>query len=274
VPTDGSDPAGFERLDHRAAVLAAAGHHPYARLSTGGLSVIGYRTSQRPHLVGWLGHNQRGPIVAALGDPDQAIRLVLALCARGDITADTWVHLPRLPARPTAAPARPTAAPARPTAGRAQPADRPTRDDWDFRWTTAAPPPAPGEDGVTEIWREAEISSLITDSFPQSTTRPGDPRIRHWYGIRTAGGRLAAIAADHSRGGVGFIAGLAVHPAYRRHGFGTALAASLTRRLHAEFGIAALGVMTANNAATRMYQKIGYLDSTERTSLKLSDVDQ
>jgi hypothetical protein len=48
-----------DRLDSRAAVLAAAGDHPYARLTMSGAAVTGYRTGQA---VAWLGDGPFGPL--------------------------------------------------------------------------------------------------------------------------------------------------------------------------------------------------------------------
>jgi len=238
---------GLDRLDGRAAVLAATAGHPYARLTTGGVDTLGF---QGPDLLGWVGQGPWGPIACALGDPARAVDLMRALHAAGRVDADQWVHLPRLPG-PTGTP----------------------RDDWDFLWTTAAPPPVPGEDGVTRLTAgdDPAVAALLEESFPESTSRPGDPRVRCWYGIHDRA-RLVAAGADRSRGGVGFIAGLAVRPAARRQGLGAALAATVTRRLHAEFGTVSLGVMAHRDGPKRLYARLGYTAALARTTLPVSAV--
>jgi len=309
-----------EPLAGRAAVVAAAGDHPYARLTTGdGTGVSGVRDGST---VVWL---TPGPAVCALGDASVALEHVAALAGAGA----HWWHLPRLPAdtplpwvgvgeaitgpacehpaspaqarilaakpdpitedpassahmliRASTAdpgrehPASPARARVRGAVGdpaREQPASPAwvrVRDDWDFRWTSAAPPVRDGEERAAPIRDDRAVEALLDAAFPETTSRPGDPRVRGWWGIR-AGSRLVACAADRSRGGVGFLAAVAVDPAARGHGLGTALTAALTRHLIGEHGVCALGVMTHNIAAARLYESLGYASSLPRTSLGL-----
>jgi len=239
----------LERIDGRDAVLAAAGHQPYARLTATG-DVTGYRAGA---LLGWVGIGPWGPLVCAVGAPGLALRLVTALRAGGAIGDARWMHLPRTPAADLAA---------------VLPVAR--QDDWQFRWTTQAPPTVPGHERVQRLdpGADAQLRALLQVAFPATTTRPGDPRVRAWYGIRD-GGELVAAGADRSRGGVGFLAGLAVHPTHRRRGLGTALAAAMTAVLHAESGVVALGVMADEVRTQRMYERLGYTDWLDRTSVGL-----
>jgi GNAT superfamily N-acetyltransferase len=191
-------------------------------------------------------------VVCALGDPDRALEFVTALVGSG-AAATRWLHLPRTPA--------------------AAVADRlPVRrqDDWDFLWTATDPPRVAGEERIVALPTEAHaaVLDLLERGFPETTSRPGDPRVRAWYG-RWDGDRLIAAGADRSRGGVGFLAGLTVDPGRRGSGIGAALAAAMTRRLRAEFGQVALGVMYDNNGAIRLYRRLGYGGSLPRTSVAL-----
>ncbi|SNT66126.1 FR47-like protein [Asanoa hainanensis] len=232
-----------EPLVGRDAVLAAVGAHPYARLTTGDTDdVTGVRVGST---VVWV--TRSGTAVCALGDgavAASAIPLVAAGSAR-------WWHLPRM-------------------AG-ALPAEVQVkfRDEWDFRWTSEPPPIRAGEERAEPVEDDAAISALLDVAFPSTTTRPGDSRVRTWWGIRD-GADLVACAADRSRGGVGFLSGIAVHPSARGRGLGAALTAALTRRLVAELGIAALGVMTDNVPANTMYEALGYTSSIPRTSVGLA----
>jgi ribosomal protein S18 acetylase RimI-like enzyme len=240
----------WERLAGRAAVLAAAGHHPYVRLNTTG-DVTGYRSED---LLAWIGTDPRGPTVWALGDPATALACARELHGRSADAAATRMHLPRVPAAAGSA-AFPVA----------------LQDDWDFLTATSPPPVTPAEDEVEQVPPGAgdDIGHLLDSAFPATTTRPGDQRVRRWYGIRNSG-RLVAAGADRSRGGIGFLAGLAVHPEHRRRGLGAALTARMTRDLHAEFGVVTLGVMSDDAGARRMYERLGFTDALARSSLKIN----
>jgi GNAT superfamily N-acetyltransferase len=238
----------YEPLPGRDAVLAAAGFQPYARL-TGTGEVTGYRG---PDLLAWVGIGPWGPIVCALGEPDAALAFAVAVRAAGADQGAGWMHLPRVPAAGTAA--LPVT----------------LQDDWDFLSATAPPPAVSGEDLVEPLDPDADpaIGDLLDAAFPTTTSRPGDPRVRRWYGVRD-GDRIVAAGADRSRGGVGFLAGLAVHPEHRRRGLGAALTARMTRDLHAEFGIVTLGVMCTETGPRRLYERLGYGDPLPRSSLRL-----
>jgi ribosomal protein S18 acetylase RimI-like enzyme len=115
---------------------------------------------------------------------------------------------------------------------------------------------------------DAAVADLLDEAFPTTTSRPGDARVRRWYGIYRDD-RLVACAADRSRSGVGFLAGIAVHPASRGSGLGTAITVALTRRLHREFGVVALGVMADEERTAALYARLGYVAALSRSSVAL-----
>lgn len=189
-------PDDLETLPGRDAVLAAADRHPYVLLTATG-DVTGYRADG---LLGWVASGPRGPVVCGLGDPARALAFARWVRDRDGAGGASWTHLPQLP-RDTAAGVLPVV----------------RQDDWDFLYTAVAPPATPDGSAVRRLdpGADDEIAALLAEAFPSTTSRPGDPRVRCWYGIRD-GGRLVAAGADRSRGGVGFLAGIAVHPTCRR----------------------------------------------------------
>lgn len=227
----------------RDALLEATGHHPYVMLTTTG-DVTGYRAGG---LLAWVDRDRDRPQVWALGDGPAAVEFVLAM--GGDAT---WAHLPPL------------------TPAQAAPLRSDIHDDWDHLVTRTAPPPAAGTDRVVPLDPSAdpEVDALLDVAFPASTSRPGDPRVRRWYGVRH-GTDLIAVAADRSRGGIGYIAGVAVHPEHRRRSWGTVVTTALTRLLHEEFSGCSLSVMSDADGPRRLYERLGYGEPLARTSLRL-----
>ncbi|WP_319463412.1 GNAT family N-acetyltransferase [Micromonospora sp. RTP1Z1] len=238
-------------LTGRDALLAATGHHPYARHALWrDHEARGWR---RDGTVGWLLPPEQGPAGGAIGAPGPALDIFAGLVADGVLRPGQWLHLPRADRGEVTA---------RLTVARL--------DEWDFLWTTAAPPPQPEEERVVRL-TEADhpaLTELIEASFPTTTSRPGDPRIVDWYGIRD-GDRLVACGADRSRGDIGFLAGLTVATDRRGRGLGAALTAGMTHALAARYGLVALGVYTDNVGAIRIYRRLGYTGSVARSSVHL-----
>jgi ribosomal protein S18 acetylase RimI-like enzyme len=235
----------YKVIGGRDALLAAAGNHPYVMLTTTG-DVTGYRADG---LLGWIAREPDRTQVFALGEAAQAVEFTKTM--RGDAR---WAHLPHL------------------TKAQAAPFASDLHDDWEHLITRTAPPPHPLESTVVALDPDAdpEIDALLDEAFPASTSRPGDSRIRRWYGVRD-GRDLVAVAADRSRGGIGYIAGVAVRPDHRRRSLGAALTATLTRRLFAEFGGCSLSVMSDADGPRRLYERLGYGEPLERTSLRLRE---
>lgn len=238
-------------LHDRAAILAAAGHHPFARHSLPpDVPAHGYR---RADAVLWLLPPGYGLGADALGPAEPVLEICAALVSEGLLRPGHRLHLPRLDSTSTA--------------GRLTVAEQ---VDWDFHWTTVAPPEQPDEQRVvrlTDADRPA-LEALVDEAFPTSTSRPGDPRVRDWYGIR-AGDRLVACGADRSRGDVGFLAGLTVAPDRRGRGLGAALTAGMTRALLSRHDTAGLGVYPDNVGAVRLYRRLGFTTTLSRTSIRL-----
>jgi ribosomal protein S18 acetylase RimI-like enzyme len=255
----------IERFDGRAAVLERVGETPYTRLMSSASGTVGFAL---PGAVAWVSDGPWGPVTCLLGTVARAADLLVALhgdglhgaalraagldADDGDAGPGAWTHLPLMPAAGVA------------------PLQVRHRDDWEFRWLVGEPPHTlPAERLVRRLGPadHAEIDALLDAGNPASSSRPGQPRIRAWYGIRAADtGRLVACGADRSRNGVGFLAGITVDPAHRGQGLGPAVTAAMTRHLHAELGAVALGVTIDNTRAIGLYERLGFTETLTRTS--------
>ncbi len=267
------------RFDGREAVLAVAGDDPFVRLHTPDTAATGFGNGQT---AAWIAVQPWGPTGFAAGDPGQALGIFVDptgwSTSRRDHpwlperTAGLRVNLPRVHGALPDVGLRLT-----------------RRDDWEFRWTLTPPPAVPGEDRVVRLTERhhAAIDALLDDALPGTLSRPGFSGVRDWYGIFDDGqlvapgdgsefvapgdaGQLVACGADRSRADVGFLASLAVGTRYRRRGLGAALTAAMTRRLFTEYAVVALGVVWDNAPAIRLYQRLGFTQILERTSVTIN----
>lgn len=238
----------------RTRILAATDHHPYVRLTTtGGGPVRGFvRDTPAGRAVAWLNDSRGRRGLDAWGDPAEVVRLIRDLRDAGEVTGIRRLHLPRTEPELLAA---------------HLPVGEP--DHWDYRWTRTPLPASPDQPRPVPVRpeQEDEVRALLGRAFPDAYTRPGDPDIRRWYGIRD-GDRLVACGADVSRG-VGCLAGLAVDPDFRGRGLGSALTCGLAARVLAEFDVVSLGVMVGNHRAARLYHRLGFTEVAGRTSVPL-----
>lgn len=139
--------------------------------------------------------------------------------------------------------------------------------DWELRWLAAAPPVLPAK----VEWLpgdSADVGALIDAAYPGAEARPGDPEVRGWAAIRDTAGHLLAAAADTSGAATGRISAVTTAPAARGRGYGTAVTSALSRRLLTEFDLVVLGLYLHNDAARRLYQRIGFHDAQLVTSGK------
>ncbi|MEW2539989.1 GNAT family N-acetyltransferase [Micromonospora chalcea] len=241
-----------EALTGRGALLAAAGDHPYARHALRrDQAVRGWRHGGA---VGWLLPPGEWSAGGAVGAPGPAIDVFAAHRADGTLRAGQSINLPH---------ADPDEVAARLPVARLI--------EWDFLWTTAPPPHQPEQERVERLTAadRPALTALIEEAFPSTTSRPGEPGIVDWYGIRD-GDRLLACGADRSRADIGFLAGLTVAPGLRGRGLGAALTAGMTDALFARYDTVALGVYPDNLGAIRLYRRLGFTATERRTSIKLA----
>jgi ribosomal protein S18 acetylase RimI-like enzyme len=138
-------------------------------------------------------------------------------------------------------------------------------DAWDFRWTARRPPVQPAENRVVDLpaGAEPEVARLLAAASPRPSAEPGDPLIQCWMGVREAHGALVACGAltRRPRTGVANLASIATAPEYRGRGLAAAVTAALTRRvLGGGDALCTLGLYADNEAARRLYTRLGYHD--------------
>jgi ribosomal protein S18 acetylase RimI-like enzyme len=219
-------------------VTRALDGHVYGRFSTGMAANVGGLATHDAVL--WWGDTHFGRLAHAFG-PGESIKALMA-AGRDRMGAAKRTNVRRTPGQHS-------------------------EHAWDFRWTTSVPPHHPGQEAVVEVHDMEAVNGLLDVGFPDTSVRPGDPIVLSWYGI-WSGDRLVACGADRStrppgsgaEPTTGMIGGVAVHPGCRGRGLAAAISAALTTRLVTSYGLSCLGVMAGNDAATRIYLRLGYHD--------------
>jgi len=100
----------------------------------------------------------------------------------------------------------------------------------------------------------------------QAVRGPGARRA-HWYGVRLplaapggpAGALVAAGSATPVPGGGVHLGSIGTLPAFRGRGYGSALTARMTASGVAERGLVTLGLYDDNDAARRVYERLGFV---------------
>ena len=138
--------------------------------------------------------------------------------------------------------------------------------DWDWMWTRTPPPRVPGEDRVVDLSpadRDAAVD-LLTRHSPRTHGQPFARPGQEWVGVRDAGGALVALGgSEPSQAGTPTLVGVAVDRSRRGGGLGSAVSAVLTRRAVETSGACALGMFADNDAARRVYRRLGYVTAVE-----------
>ncbi|WP_020519712.1 GNAT family N-acetyltransferase [Catelliglobosispora koreensis] len=259
-------------LNGRAAVLSAAGDTPYVRAMTAGDEVVG---SHDGSVTAWVGAGPWGPVGCALG-PAEGTRDAITLL-RKETGRDWWQVTPALIADAGLQPIgqRPPwtflSAPHGPIA----PGTRVAGASHETVVAAAPRQLAPSNAGRVrhDVVRLGEsdmdgVNAVLAASLPDAGGKPGDPKIRDWYGVFD-GGTVVACLADKSSGDVGFLSSIAVLPSHQGLGLGTALTVSVGEKLFAEHGRLALAVEDHNPSALKLYQRLGFTEPLSRVSLQL-----
>ncbi|AXH95072.1 GNAT family N-acetyltransferase [Ornithinimicrobium avium] len=134
--------------------------------------------------------------------------------------------------------------------------------DWEWMWTCAAPPPAPGEDLLRVLDDRAdaaELSAFAQAHNPRVWTAVGEGAVVRWVGARDASGDLVAVGgAELEASGVAHLAGIVTATAARGRGWGRAVTSALTRWSVERHGVCTLGVFSDNATAIRLYRRLGF----------------
>ncbi len=133
--------------------------------------------------------------------------------------------------------------------------------DWDWMWTTAAPPSVPGEERVSDLdeTHRDELTAFLAEHSPRTHGQPFARPGQLWVGLRDEdGGLVACGASEPSEAGTPTLTGIATHADRRGRGTGTAVTAHLTRRAVADRGACALGMFADNAVARRLYERLGF----------------
>lgn len=134
--------------------------------------------------------------------------------------------------------------------------------EWDWMWTTSAPPAVPAEDRVVPLGADdhAAITALLAAESPRHSAEPGEAAVRGWLGVRAPDGALIACGADYEAvPGVPLLASIAVATTARGQGLGAAVTARLTRdALAAGAAAVTIDLYADNPAARRLYERLGY----------------
>lgn len=145
---------------------------------------------------------------------------------------------------------------------------------WDWLSTDVVPPTVAGEDAVHTLDRDRDadaIRACLAEANPATSADPAGPDELGWWGVRVDG-VLAGVVGVSERGGPGdarswHVHGLGVRPLLRGTGTGTALTAAVVRAaLRSGASWVSLGMDAENDAARRIYRRLGFRTDAELTS--------
>ena len=135
------------------------------------------------------------------------------------------------------------------------------RSEWNFfAIDSSSTPKQPLKHLVVELNSDEEINSFIDNYAPDSSTRPGDPEVLFWEGIRNPQGDLVSIGASvRWKSGPTMVVSIATAPTERGKSMAQEVTASLVKRLF-DLGspVVGLGVWAANRPAIRAYERVGF----------------
>ena len=142
-------------------------------------------------------------------------------------------------------------------------------DDWEWMWTTTAPPEHPDVVALGTAEHD-EVAALLAAASPRHSATVEDEVVT-WAGIREHGRLVACGAHTEHVPGVPHLASIATHPLARGRGLGAAVTGTLTAwALRSGAPVVTLGMYSDNDVARRMYQRLGYTGSHRWSSRRLA----
>ncbi len=136
----------------------------------------------------------------------------------------------------------------------------PQWERWTWWWTRR--PPDIGATAAGEVVVLAEDDPRLPPLLAESRSvylRPGDPRVRQWWGIDCHGALLACLAVESHHPQVPHLASVVVAAQERGRGYATKLcSAVVVDRFAAGAPAVTLAMMSANTAARRLYSRLGF----------------
>jgi ribosomal protein S18 acetylase RimI-like enzyme len=146
--------------------------------------------------------------------------------------------------------------------------------NWDWMWTTQAPPVFPAESDLVELddARDARNILLLNEiGNPTAESEPGSGRTQVWLGAWDGGELVGAGAIHLTPGGAPHLAGIVIHPELRGRGLGVALTAGLARRAIELAGVCTLGMYAGNDRARSVYKGLGFVVARAWASRRLAE---
>lgn len=150
--------------------------------------------------------------------------------------------------------------------------------DWEWMWTTTAPPLDPREDLLVELDDRADAAEIRAFSQTHNArvwTEIGVGRIHRWLGLRDPAGHLLAVGGvEVEDSGVPHLSGIVTARDRRGKGLGSVISAALTRTAVDDHGVCTLGMFSDNDVARRVYQRLGYRTARRWASRRLAADDR
>lgn len=142
---------------------------------------------------------------------------------------------------------------------------------WDWMWTRTPPPVQPGEERVGPVTGEGaaeEVRECLARAYPETSADPGDPDLR-WWGYRAEDGTLRGVVGVNAPVDAPVhLSGLGTDVSWRRRGVGSAMMAAVTRWALADHPLVHYGIWADNDAARRIYTRLGYAVGQEIENLR------
>lgn len=136
---------------------------------------------------------------------------------------------------------------------------RPTRlERWTW-WSSATVPPQAADPRVVDLDGGDPRLPALLDQSASVYLRPGDPRVRAWFGLVEGSVLRACLAVERHHPQVPHLASVVVDRSVRGQRYGSRLCGAVVARLlKAGAPVVSLAMMTDNRAAAALYRGLGF----------------